>query len=65
MKPDLPERCLTCGGKTCLDDGEPKCLNCGGDPRVKRVLPKPGSRRTFSDTEDGVPRRPGHPRKER
>ncbi len=44
-----PERCLTCGGSVYLDDGDPKCLMCGGDPRVKRSLPRPSANRPFSE----------------
>jgi len=62
----FPARCLTCGGKTYLDDdNDPKCFMCGGDPRVKRVpgvtprssgmLPNPrygATRRQYKKIED-------------
>jgi hypothetical protein len=46
-----PEGCLTCGGSVYLDDGEPKCLMCGGNPRVKRSLPR-SANRLFSEKID-------------
>jgi hypothetical protein len=51
---DIPylERCLTCGGSVYLDDGEPKCLMCGGDPRIKRSLSRSCGNRPFSEKID-------------
>ncbi len=47
-----PDRCLTCGGSVYLDDGEPKCLMCGGDPRIKRSLSRSCGNRPFSEKID-------------